>query len=255
MLWYKAWLETRWRFIIPMILMVCSTLGTVFTWKTVGDLILDPAAINQTGEIGRQIREALEMSKTFGGFIFFELWRQNLRQMGTLFAALLGTGGLLAQSSGGGVLFTLSLPASRNQIVGVRAATGLAEFFALVFGSAMLIPILAPAVGETYSVGDTLAHATFLFLGGLSVFSLAFFLSTVFNDIWRPLMLTLLVAIVLALAEGFAEPVSRFGIFTAMSGDAFFRSGTIPWLPLAVSVALSAAMLWAAARNIAVRDF
>src|SRR3954469_5362167 len=115
MLWYKAWLETRWRFIIPMIIMACSTIGIVFTWRTVSGLVLDPSAITQGGEIARQIREAMEMSKTFGGFIFHELWRQNLRQMGTLFAALLGTGGLLAQSSGGGALFTLSLPASRNE--------------------------------------------------------------------------------------------------------------------------------------------
>ena len=40
---------------------------------------------------------------------------------------LLGTGGLLSQAIGGGALFTLSLPVSRERLLGVRAATGLAE--------------------------------------------------------------------------------------------------------------------------------
>jgi hypothetical protein len=256
MLWYKAWLETRWRFIIPMIVMVCSSVGIVFTWPATKSTLLPLAAnVTQTGEIGRQIREALELSKTYPGYIFSQLWSQNLRQMATLFAALLGTGGLLAQTSGGGALFTLSLPASRNEIVGVRAAIGCAEFFAIVFGAAILIPVFSPAVGESYGIGESLAHAAFLFLGGLWVFSLAFLLSTIFSDIWRPLMMTLLVAIVLALAEMFFDPLSGVGIFSAMSGEAFFRSGTVPWPALLISIALSAIMLWTAARITAARDF
>ena len=55
--------------------------------------------------------------------------------MWTLFAVLLGTGGLLSQASGGGALFTLSLPVSRNRLLGVRAATGLAELLVLALSS------------------------------------------------------------------------------------------------------------------------
>jgi len=256
MLWYKAWLETRWRFIIPLIVMVCSTVGVVFTWPTTKNTLVPLAStVTQTGEIGRQIREALELSKTYPGYIFGQLWSQNLRQMGTLFAALLGTGGLLAQTSGGGALFTLSLPASRNHILGVRAAIGFAEFFAIVFGAAVLIPVFSPAVGESYGIGDSLVHATFLFLGGLSVFSLAFLLSTIFTDVWRPLTLTLLITIVFGLVETFSDTLSRVGIFSAMSGETFFRSGAVPWPGLLISVALSAILLWTASRITAGRDF
>lgn len=67
----------------------------------------------------------------------------------------------------GDALFTLSLPASRHQIVGVRAATGLAEFFVIVFGAALLVPVFSPAVGERYGILDAFSHAAFLFVGGL----------------------------------------------------------------------------------------
>src|SRR2546430_9647258 len=42
-----------------------------------------------------------------------------------LFAALLGAGGLVSQSSGGAVLYTLSMPASRNRLREDRKSTRL----------------------------------------------------------------------------------------------------------------------------------
>jgi len=255
MLWHKAWLETRWRFIIPMIIMVCSTVAGVLSWPTVKQLVPLASGMTQPGYLGQQIQEAAQLSKTYPGHIFNSLWSQNLREMAALFAALLGTGGLLAQTSGGGALFTLSLPASRNEIVGVRAAMGLAELFVMVFGSALLIPVFSPAVGESYGIVDAVAHATFLFLGALSVFSLAFLLSTMFMDVWRPLLVTLFVAIAVGCAELLVKPVARVGIFSAMSGNVFFTAGAVPWVGLLISVAVSAIMLWLAVRNIAARDF
>lgn len=87
------------------------------------------------------------------------------------------------------------------------------------------------------------------------MFSLAFLLSTVFTDIWRPLLITLLVAIVVGLAEAFSGAASRFGTFAAMSGETFFRARAVPWTGLLISAVASAVMLWTAARNVAARDF
>src|SRR5260370_15354436 len=35
MLWYKSWLETRWRFLIGLVLLLFSALSTVFTYPQV----------------------------------------------------------------------------------------------------------------------------------------------------------------------------------------------------------------------------
>ena len=255
MLWYKSWLETRCRFLIGLVLLMCSAAATVFAYPKVMQLMPLVPTVDLSGEIGRRIKEAVELSRNYRGYVWSQWFRQNVTQMGTLFAVLLGTGGLLSQPSGSALLFTLSMPASRNRLLGVRAAAGLAEFLVLAFVPSLLIPLLSPAVGETYGVGNALIHSVCLFIAGAAFFSLAFLLSTVFSDLWRPLLIALSVAVVLGLCESAFRDLSRYGIFGVMSGEGYFRTGELPWLGLLGSAAASAAMLYGAAINIARRDF
>jgi len=60
---------------------------------------------------------------------------------------------------------------------------------------------------------------------------------------------------VLGLAEPFVGELSRFSIYRVMSAGSYFRTGRLPWLGLLASVALSAALLYGAARNIERQDF
>src|SRR5205809_138736 len=39
MLWYKAWLETRWRFLIGLLILILSVMGTVFAYPRVEKLL------------------------------------------------------------------------------------------------------------------------------------------------------------------------------------------------------------------------
>jgi hypothetical protein len=251
MLWYKSWLETRWRFLIGLALLMCSAGAVVLMYPRVQELLQLVPAVDVGGEIGRRIREEVELSREYRGFVWTQGFRQNLSQLGTLFAVLLGTGGLL---SGGAALFTLSLPATRAQLLRVRAATGLAEWFILALIPSLLIPVLSPAIGESYGIGAALAHGLCLFLAGGAFFSLALFLSTLFNDIWRPLLLTLAVAGLLVVIEQ-VTPLAGKGIFGVMSGETFFRTGALPWAGLLASVAASAALFYGASVNLERRDF
>ena len=255
MLWYKSWLETRWRFLIGMAIVVCSAAGLVLTEPQVMKLIPLARTTDVGGALGREIRKSMELALEYRGYIWSQWFGKNALQMTTLFAVLLGTGGMLSQPSGGAVLFTLSMPASRRRLLGVRAAAGLGEFLALAFVPSLLIPLLSPAIGETYHVGGALIHSACLFAGGAVFFSLASLLSTIFFDLWRPLLITLLIAVVLALCSqifGWLEPYS---VFRLMSGETYFRTGALPWLGLLASAAASAGMLYAAAVNIDRRDF
>jgi hypothetical protein len=152
-------------------------------------------------------------------------------------------------------VFTLSLPVSRNRVVGIRAATGLAELLVLAVIPVLLLPVLSPAVGETYNVGDALVHGACLFIAAGVVFSLTFLLATVFSDLWRPVLIASGAAAVLGLCDPFFPALSRYGLFGIMSGEVYFRGGGLPWLGLLASAAASAAMLYAASRNIARQDF
>jgi len=255
MLWYKSWLETRWRFVIGLGLLMLSAASTVVVYPQVVKLLPMASNVDLSGEIGRRVAESVELSRDYRGYVWSQWFRQNMTQLWTLFAVLLGTGGLLAQSAGGGALFTLSLPVSRNRLLGVRAATGLAELLVLAFIPSLLIAVLSPTVGQTYGAGNTLVHGACMFIGGAVFFSLAFLLSTVFSDVWRPLLIVLCVAIMLALSGHVFPDLARYSLFRVMSAEVYFRGGGLPCLVLTASTAVSVAMLYAATRNIARQDF
>jgi ABC-type transport system involved in multi-copper enzyme maturation permease subunit len=206
------------------------------------------------GEIGRQISENAALARDYRGYIWSQWFRQSMRQLWALFAVLLGAGGLLAQASRGGALFMLALPVSRRRLLGVRAAAALAELLILALIPALLIPLLSPAIGQSYSFADAIVHGTCMFIAGSVLFSITFLLSTVFSDVWRPPLIALCLAVVARLLERFfgGEHLSLLAVMTA---ESYFRGGGVPWQGLLVSAAVSAALLYAATRTIARQDF
>jgi ABC-type transport system involved in multi-copper enzyme maturation permease subunit len=147
------------------------------------------------------------------------------------------------------------MPVSRNRLLAVRAAAGLAEMLIVAVTAALLLPLLSPSIGERYAVVDALVHAACLFAAGAVFFSLAFLLSTSFEDPWRPLLIALSAAAVVAMCETVFRGLQPYSVFTVMSGDVYFRTGRVPWLGIAASLGASAAMLYAATINLARRDF
>lgn len=254
MLWYKAWLETRWRFYIGLALLICSAATTVFGYPKVVEVLEIAPSIPLGGELGRRVQEAIELARTFRGYVWSHGFHQDLAQAWVLFAALLGAGGLLPRQGTGGGLFTLALPITRNDLLKARAGVVLAELFVLALVPALLIALFAPAIGQRYPVGDALVHGLCLFVVGSAFFSLAFLLSTLFRDVWRPLLIALGAAMALGAVEQFRGTFGP-GVFSVMSAESWFRHGTLPWLGLLAAITASAAGLWAASSNFARQDF
>lgn len=255
MLWYRSWLETRWRFLIGLGLLPLSAAGSVLAYPRLIKLLPLASQVDPNDALGRRVLEGLELMSTYRGYVWGQWFAQNMTQQWTLFAVLIGTGGLLAQSSGGGALFTLSLPVTRDRIVGVRAATGLAELAVLALVPSLVIPLLSPAVGQSYGVVDALMHALFMFVGGSVFFSLAFFFSSLFTDVWRPILIVACAAMALAFLGEVIRDFSRYSVFGLMTGERYFYGEGVPWLGLVVSVVVSSLLLLAATRNIARQDF
>ena len=257
MLWYKSWLDTRWRFLIGFFILLVMACGTLFDYLATMKLMPLAKSIDVSSELGRRLKETIEIEREFRGFVWVQWFRQNLSQVGTLFAILIGSGGLLSRTSGA-ALFTLSLPVTRRELLGSRAATGLAELLALAVVPSLVIPLAAPAVGQSYSLADSLVHGGCMFAAAAVFFSLAVLLSTMFDDLWRPLLIACAVAFVIATIElvlGDAVTLRTFGIFHVMSAESYFRSGSIPWLGLLTMSLAAAGMLFAATVSIAQRDF
>jgi ABC-type transport system involved in multi-copper enzyme maturation permease subunit len=257
MLWHKAWLETRWRFISALLILTVLAGGNVYDFLATQKLLprlnvsTETPAAEATGLAG-MIREAIDIQKDFRGFVWYQAFRQNLTQMGVFFAVLLGCGGLLSETSKGSALFTLSLPVTRKQLLGVRAGMGLAQLLAISLIPPLAISILAPTIGQRFSPIDALAHGVCIFFVAAVFFSLASFLSTLFGDIWRPMLIAVGIACAVAFIS-FAVP--QVSIFSVMNGESYFKTGTLPWTGLSTSAVLAMALLYSAAETLERRDF
>ena len=52
MLWYKSWLETRWRFLIGLALLILMACGAVFGYPAVQELMPMAAQSDAKGPLG-----------------------------------------------------------------------------------------------------------------------------------------------------------------------------------------------------------
>ena len=228
MLWHKAWLETRWRFISALVILTVMAGSNVYDYLATQRLLprLNATTARRSPKrpaLPRAIREAIEVQKDFRGFIWYQAFRQNLTQMGVFFAVLLGCGGLLLGIvEGFGALHAVAAGDAQAAARRAHRRPDSRSCFAIAMVPPLVIPILAPSIGQQFSVVDALAHGLCLFFVAAVFFSLASFLSTLFGDIWRPL----LIAIGIACAVAFASFVApQLGIFSVMSGESYFRNG------------------------------
>lgn len=252
MLWYKAWLETRWRFLIGLALLTMLACGAVLQYPATARLLpLAESLPTGSGIVGRAIKEAVDAQRDYRGFIWWQWVRQNFTQMWTLFAVLIGSGGLLGSA---GALFTMSMPASRTRLLGVRAAAGFAELLILAVVPSSLIPLLSPLIGETYSFGTAIVHALCMFVAGACFYSFTLLMSTTFTDVWRPALITCAVGIGVAMVETVVHQAGAYGLFAVMDGETYFRTGALPWGGLAITIAVSMSLLYGAALNFSQLD-
>jgi ABC-type transport system involved in multi-copper enzyme maturation permease subunit len=255
MLWYKSWLDTRWRFLIGLGVLMCSAAGIVMFHSEAMKLLPLVPTMDTSSPIGQLIKESAALMLDYRGYIWAQWFTQSPVTLGILFAVLLGGGRLFSLGFGGGTLFTLSLPVSRDRVLGVRAAVGLAELFVLSLLPSLLIPLLSPAIGESYGIGNALVHSLCLFVAGSMFFSLALLLSTVFSDMWSPLLIPIGIAVLVTVGERLLRVPDRFSVYGIMDGELFFRTGQLPWVGLIASAAAALAMIYGATIVIGRRDF
>jgi len=254
MLRYKSWIDTRSRFLLGLSILLVFACGTAITFSRVQELAasLPQDAVLGNEALQQEIQESLELVRTFPGYAWSQWFAGNFPALLTIFAALLGSGNPLVKS-GSGALFSLALPVSRARWIRARAETGIAELFVLALAPGLLIAALAPFVGGQFALLDAVVYGLCAFVVASLFFGIAMFFSTLWNDVWRPLLLTCLVAIAL-MAAGTALPQTQ-GLFEAMAGQSYFYDGVLPWFQLLLSAAGAAGLIYAAAANVARRDF
>jgi ABC-2 type transport system permease protein len=245
MLWYKAWLETRFRFLIAAALMMGGSaffvLGNPFilgTWRDWEHL--HPRAAEQAW--------ILRATVDYPYFIWHFVYRTMLQQLWVLCAVLIGFGGLSRESAQGAAGFTLSLPASRRRMVSVRSAVGCVEIAMLGLIPALVIPALSIFIEKPYPIFQGFFHAALMVLGGAVFFGLGVFLSSLIQSEHTPALVGVaLVALFYFILtpyadEGAVEPLwlKLIDASRVMAGEPYpsqWATGSLPGVGMSLSLA------------------
>src|SRR5215471_1563915 len=130
-MWYKAWLESRWRFVIG--LMLVAGIAAVDIGQA--DIIMPRLGIP---------------SNQFNQFVWHEYFTR-VSMVWTLSTLLLTVGGLVREHVLGTSLYSLSLPISRRRWLAIRTSVAFGQSFVLSLVPADVIPTVASLIGRSYS--------------------------------------------------------------------------------------------------------
>lgn len=164
MLWYKAWRETRARFLIGAALLTGVCLGVVLFQQR---LRLAPGLPNfRSATYGEHIYQFIYAGSAKGIYL-------------VLILPFLGAGGLRRERGRGTASFTLALPVSRTRIAAVQVAVSVLESAILALLPVGLIPAASRMVQQSYPVSEAIRFSVLWFGCGLVILAAAFCYSVV----------------------------------------------------------------------------
>jgi ABC-2 type transport system permease protein len=218
MLWYKAWLETRVRFL--MCLVAITTL----------------CAANVS---------AMDLRIAGAQLVLWWLLGVNLLVMG----------GLLREKAVGAAAFSLALPVSRMRLTVVRMAVGVAQAMALIVIPWSAAIAMGALVGKTLSISQALFHLALLAGGGVLLFAIVFLVSSVVEGEYTAPMVSCGVLVIIALQFGEDAGLRAYNPVAFMLGSRIDDMGPVPWMRIAVYVLLAACLIVASVKAIQTREF
>ncbi|HWQ54304.1 MAG TPA: hypothetical protein VN442_11505 [Bryobacteraceae bacterium] len=216
MLWYKAWLETRWRFVF--------TIGSMALLFLPGPLLGVPP-------------ERLWRSLQLGSALLY------------CFAALFLAGaGINSQTTYGAMsgfhrsmLFTLSLPVSRRRLFFVRAGLGAIETCVFVVMMAGLTLYWMPGA---IRIAQVLQYGTRAIVCTLAVYAASAFLACVLDEMWQ-FMGAWLCLTVVWLLQPRSDLVSQLSPLRGMSLFSYPATAPMPWAPVVASAVTATVLVCA----------
>lgn len=224
MLWLKAWLETRFRMIIPLFM--------------VGWLLF---ATHSSTMRQREIIAVVQYSMPVIAMMIF---------------IILAGAGIVTQSPfrvtkglHGSMMFTVSLPVSRLRLVAVRAAIGWLEAACLAGLMCACIWRLSVALRTLATPAQMLQQACALVVCGSVAYFVSVVLATFLEDQWRIWGSMIVVGGMFWLSMKFPLPAA-VDLIKAMGRGSPLVVHTIPWTTMGFAAGLSA-VLFAVAVTIA----
>jgi ABC-2 type transport system permease protein len=242
MIWRKAWLESRGRFLLMAVALTITVLVA----------ILD--AERQMARYDRipPMTFPRYVSIVYGG---------QIQLVWVAACVLLGLGGLLREHAIGTAQYSLALPISRKRWMAVRAAIGITEAAILAFVPVIVIPVTAAATGRSYPPLQALNFSMLMLSSGIVfVFAGIFYSSLLPSDFAAVGLGGISLYFVFNAQNYLYSWFPHFNMSRLLSGFEFIdlRTGFLtawPWSGILGSVAIAGALFWSAVELIQRRDF
>ena len=161
MLFLKAWLESRTRFLLGLLALAGLSAVFVFFNHDVRSVVTDHDV-------------------SYSEYIWRGIFKGQLRDIYVILVLLLGLGGLDRERSYGTAGHTLALPVRRWRLIAARGLTGIFEAAVLAILPASLVPALSPLIHESYPWSLALQYGALWTIGGIFIYAIGFLASVLF---------------------------------------------------------------------------
>ena len=206
MLWYKAWRESRMRFLLSAAIIAAMCLAyTLFQAR------LYPGVAHDHPNV-----------RTYIQYIHWTIFGGATRGLLQLSCLVLGLGGLQRDRKQNTLGFTLALPVSRLKMVASRAALGILQVLALSVLPSLLLTPASHLAGEQLPIVYALRFIPLWAAGGIFTFAVSFLASVLFSSEYVSLAVAYLVY-VFYLAAARYPGLRRFHLHVAD-----FMTGVFP---------------------------
>jgi ABC-2 type transport system permease protein len=242
-LWYKAWLETRGRFL------ACLTTLTLFCF----------IFVHHAQEIAFRGDGLERPGGTADYYRLLFVNQQFLVIMWVVSAVLLGMGGLVREKAVGVSTFTLSLPVSRSRLFGVRVAMGIFQSASIAIFPWCAVFLASSLAGLPIRLSQVSLYIFLILGGGLAYFAMAILVSSFFEGEYTAPAVAF--GVVLLTAIAFDAWLRPFSLWRLIAGDlsidrrTYLLSPAFPWRGVLASLVAALSMLLVALQRIRKRDF
>jgi ABC-type transport system involved in multi-copper enzyme maturation permease subunit len=238
MLWYKAWLDTRARFLVSLCGMVALSSFGVYH-----------------GE-----QSALSYAKADYYYSMFHGAHNLLSILWVMAVTLLMMGGLLREKAAGVSAFTLALPVSRTRLMRVRILMGLCQAMALIVIPWVAMLLVGRLTGKIPLLSQAGFHMILLASGGLLFFAIALLISSLIEGEYTAPIVTFgsMIGLGVALVD---PPFLTYNPWRFILGAEYWDkhssmlTGPLPWTMMAAWLSIAAVLTVLSITLIEKREF
>jgi hypothetical protein len=235
MLWFKGWLESRYRLL--------------FSLAFFGIFLIQARVMSGTAPPEGVKQDPLKVFAITQVFLVATLCSMVAGAGIVTQPALQGTKGLH-----GSMVFTLSMPVSRFRLLAVRAAIGWLEMAGGIATMSFALWIVFPVVRAAATLPEMFDYAAALIACGSALYFISVLLATFLEEQWRVWGSLLAMGALWWLFTKTSLPPS-LSIFRAMGEGSPLFTHAMPWLAMGVSTGLAAICFFAALKIVQLREY